>query len=569
MKKLVFAIFLLIGVGSGLFYYQRIYKADNFFPEFFLPENVLVYINQQDFGFIAQDFKNKPLAKTISSIDFVRLALDLELSFETVNTIRKIRDFLGSPRATLFFEEYLNREFSFALLQENDSQTLDEFFQRNLLFFCKPKHGISIQRLFGSLISDNLQMKSTQYGEHVIYKVFLDKETTLSGVMVEKMLILSLEEFLLRAALNRYDENGANLSEDYFFMEQRQDTVGSLFFCLFKIDQLLIQIRHFIGEQSGIAGEFIASLENWEGFTTGAFSAYKEEMYAKNKLRLYFNQYKLNKHTAHFLNIKPEKEPVINSVPENAFFYYWTNTFDLKTMWEIYASESGEEDLVLIEFEKSIEQMAGISFSDILELPGNTINVVLLEASTIDLVPVPNFSLIFNLQDKRKAEKVIQRLLVKNKIPHKKGKYKGVEYTYWGEDIQRGLQPVYAINGTNLYISSSVKMNKDIVNTIKSGRNLVSTDKFKASAQDLLQSNNSCLFVELSELLEVVKKVAIWSGTMIAIQNRKTAHKSKILVNRLIIPLLDGLKMYSTLASRSYTDKGVVTVETTIALQKI
>ncbi len=568
MKKLLFTIFLFVSIGSSLFYYQRVYKAESFFPELFLPEDVLVYINQKDFGFIAEDFKSKPLAKTISSIDFVRLALDLELSFETVNTIRNIRDFHSSPQATLLFEEYLNREFSFAMLQENETQTIDEFIRRNLLFFCKTKHGVSVQRLFGSLTSDNLQMKSTQYGEHVIYKVFLDKETTLSGVMVKKMLVLSLEEPILRAALDRYDENGANLSEDYFFKEQQQDTVGSLFFCLFKIDQLLNQFRHFIGNKSGIAGEFIASLENWEGFTAGAFSAYKEKKYAKNKLRLYFNQYELNKHTAHFLNIKPEKEPVMNNIPENVFFYYWTNTFDLKTMWEIYASESGEEDLVLDEFEKSIEQMAGISFSEILELPGNTINVILLEASTIDLVPVPNFSFIFNLKDKRKAEKAIQRLLIKNKIPHKKDRYKGVEYTYWGEDIQKGLQPVYAINGNNLYLSSSVKMNKDIVNTIKSGRNLVSTDKFKASAQDLLKSNNSCLFLELSELLDVLKKVAIWSGTMIAIQNRKAAHKSKILVNSLIIPLLDGLKMYSTVATRSYTEKGVVTVETTIALQK-
>ncbi len=568
MKKLLLFLLVAISFGGGFYYYQKVYKSESFFPEFFLPENVLFYLNQKDFGSLAQDFKSKPLAQTVASIDFVKLALDLEFSFEAVNNIREFRDFVTSPQAAIIFEEFLTKQFSIAILQEQPAGTFDQFVRKNLLFFCKPKHGTTLPRLLGSIFTDGLKTKTTQYGEHVIQKVFLDEDTTIVGVVAEKMIIISLEEHTLRNALDRYDEKTANLSEDYFFQDLREDNSKSLLFSFFKIEQLLYQFQNLIGKQTGIAGEFISSLENLNGFTAGAFCAFKEENYSKNILKLYFNQNELNKRTAHFLSIKPEKESVINNVPENAFLYYWTNTFDLRTMWEIYASEYGAEDMLLNEFKKSIETMTGLPFAELLELPDNTINVMMRQASTIDLVPVPNFSLIFDMKDREKAEKTIQRLLEKNKIPHQKDNYRSVEYTYWGEDIQKGLQPVYGFYDTNLYISSSVRMQKEIIDTIKSGKSLVETKTFQLSAQDLLKDNNSCLFVELSEVLEVVKKVAIWGGTMIAIQNRRAAKKSKILVNGFILPLLDGLKMYATLATRSYTEKGVVTVESNIVLRE-
>jgi hypothetical protein len=62
----------------------------------------------------------------------------------------------------------------------------------------------------------------------------------------------------------------------------------------------------------------------------------------------------------------------------------------------------------------------------------------------------------------------------------------------------------------------------------------------------------------------LVKEVFSWIGTMIAIQDREAAQRSKILIDKLINPLLDGLAMYSTIGMRSYTEQDSIIIESKV-----
>ncbi len=51
---------------------------------------------------------------------------------------------------------------------------------------------------------------------------------------------------------------------------------------------------------------------------------------------------------------------------------------------------------------------------------------------------------------------------------------------------------------------------------------------------------------------------------MIAVRDHKIGAKSKILVDQILLPLLDGFTMYQAVGIRSYTDYHKLTVDTTV-----
>jgi len=52
-----------------------------------------------------------------------------------------------------------------------------------------------------------------------------------------------------------------------------------------------------------------------------------------------------------------------------------------------------------------------------------------------------------------------------------------------------------------------------------------------------------------------------WGGTTLAIKDRELARKSKVLIDDLINPLLEGLSMYSIIGSRKYVEGSTIVFE--------
>lgn len=73
--------------------------------------------------------------------------------------------------------------------------------------------------------------------------------------------------------------------------------------------------------------------------------------------------------------------------------------------------------------------------------------------------------------------------------------------------------------------------------------------------------SNTIYYSNQVKLLDSLQDLISWGGTMIALKDRNLAVKSKILIDQLINPIFDGLSMYEKSATRSYTDKDLIIVE--------
>jgi hypothetical protein len=59
----------------------------------------------------------------------------------------------------------------------------------------------------------------------------------------------------------------------------------------------------------------------------------------------------------------------------------------------------------------------------------------------------------------------------------------------------------------------------------------------------------------------MLREMVTWGGTMLAIKDKELARKSKVLIDELINPLLEGLAMYSIVGSRKYQEGGTIVFE--------
>ncbi len=561
MKMRLLLITVLLALSAVLAFYLLYRKHEGVHPSSFLPENVLFYVQQKELGPIIENLGQNRLIETIRSIDIVRLALDIEVPVATVDKIRTVYEFLQSPSARAIYDEFFSKYFAVAVLPHISQAPGKEDMHDNVIFFSEPRHGNALLETAASLKGADMQISSIQYGSHLIYRIPLGEEI-LSFVATGRLVVASLQEKTLRRALDRFDDNKINLRENFFYSELSQKYRQSQLFCYFSVAGIKQQLQGLLHDEIEGHRQILKHLGKLNGFTSAGFGTDRKKGYSRNGMTFHFNKYKLNKRTAAQFSTKPEFNRNIIRAPADSLLYYWTNTLNIAALWDIYIKESGITDAFSAEIEESVAGAADIEFDDLLRLVGNSLHLMVSRPATVDLVPVPNFALTVSILDDDKARTAFHNIFKKSLIPHKSEIYRGILFTYWGNEMQKGLQPVFTFYNDALYISSSIKMQQDIIDTIKDGNSIVESNQFKQYGKDLLLPNNAMVFAQIPDLLETAETLVRWSGTIMGLQSRKTAYMSKKVIDDFILPLLGGFKEhYSAITSRSYFEESKVIIE--------
>jgi hypothetical protein len=562
MKKGLLLITVLLALVAAAVYYQLYRKHESIHPSSFLPENVLFYMQQEDLASITEDLGHNPLIEAFRSIDIVRLALDIEVPVATVEKIRTFYGFLRSSEAGTLFDEFFGKYFAVALLPYDSLVEGRKGMHENMVFFSEPRHGNDLLETVVSLKGQDQPISSIQYGSHLIYRIPLGEELSLSIIAIGRLVVASLQEKTLRRALDRYDDQKINLRENFFYTELSKKYNQAQLFCYFSIADIKQQLQNLLLVEKDKYIQVLEHLEKWNGFTSGGYGAERKKGYSRSGITFHFNKYKLKKRTAALFSTKPEYNHNIVEIPAGTLLYYWTNTLDIAALWDMYVKETGIAGGVSTEIEESVAIAADISFDDFLGLAGNSFHVMVSSPATVDLVPVPNFTLIISIHDSDKAIAAFHNIFKKSLIPHKNEIYRGIVFTYWGNEMQKGLQPVFTFYNNALYISSSIRMHKEIIDTILDGNSIAESSQFMKYGNDLLLPSNSMVFAQVPDLLATAEMFVRWSGTIMGLQDRKTAYMSKKVIDDLILPLLGGLKdYYSTATSRSYFEESRFIIE--------
>ena len=567
MKKFLFTI-LLILVGTGLFFFMKSERIKAVQAADILPADVMVYAEQRDFVKMYKDFAGSRLGRVLSRIDYVDIAIELDgdddLVRDALRLWQEIHKLINEPG----FDQLLGKEFSLAFFPmpgfsiEDPLKNLEE----RLLLIARPRHNATLMQFLASYIAKDIEQKTVQYGSHTITRYKIDDKYTLSTATVAGLVLAAVDERLVRKSLNAYDDQKNSLSNTPEFQQLRKNFEGATLFKYFALTPIKEQGK-IVAEKLPEDGkkQLLELLEQWNGWEAGAYGAWETDGLIEEKLEILYDFQNLDKDVAKLFATAPEKNSTLDMVPADSLFYYWGNSLNLPLLYEMYSDmivQQRPEMLSLLQQE--LQDVAGVKIEDILALVANECGLIVEEVEG-EGIPIPRVLMMIELKDSERFMEVFHKLLAETDIPIGNSSFQDHEISYWGIAPQDGLQPAFTLSGNYLLLSNSRDFVKQVV-ALKSNPvdTLLNDPEVKRLQNKLSGNNNSTAYVHIALMADAFKSLATWAGGMAVLQGPEKARKVNIIIEELVLPLLDGVAMYTQLASRTEMKETSIVVESAI-----
>ena len=571
MKKIFILFVVVVLFAACIFFFFKRGSKSRMDPAAFISEDVLGSFTQKDLGRALEDFKNSRLGKTLAQIDFVKMAEDMGLPEENISRLKTGQDgvvtFLQGP----LFKEIFKNEFTVAFfpIKASGLQNPAGSIEEHLLVIARPEHGAQLINLLTSGFLKILNQTSIPYGAHTIKLFQLEKDRSLAAVTVQDLVLIAFDERIIRDSLDCYDKKKRSLSDNEDFQKLRTMLKDPLFFGYISMESLQRQMAMLIEKADLQQKDLLKNTwGKWSGLQAAGYGVWKETDRIKDKGVFVVDKAKLDPALRNFYATPPEKNPSLAIVPRNVLAYYWTNTMDFPTYWNMYLQGSGFSRQKIEAIREGTKRQFGMDMETILGLLDKQCGLMVQDGVGKRFFPVPDFSLFVRLKDSRRLGELARNFIKNNALQVRTKDYKGVDITSLAAFAQGGLMPVYATHDQYLIVASSMVMMEQILDTIKEGGGLAVNPRFQKVSAGLLDENNSVGYIRVGDLMHTVKGLVGWGRAIIAIQDRRNAKNAEIVIDRLINPLLDALSMYPDFGLRSRIAPDQVLIESTTLVEK-
>lgn len=565
-------VFVLLCCCLGLVFFLKSKQEPTVEAADFLPADILFYAEQHDAAEMYQNFINSRLGKTLASLDYTGIEAELggaeKRVRETEAFWRRVNTVLEDPG----FNELLGKEFCAALFPaksfsaENPAKALEE----RLLLIARPRHNAQVLQFLIPFFSNDIELSTVQYGAHTITRYQVDKDNRLSTTMVQGLVLAGFDERLVRKSLDSYDDQKDILSGNKDFQRLRKDFKKAKLFTYLSLPALFNQGRMIADNLPPDDREqFLTLLQHWDGWGAAAYGAWHEEGIVKDKAEILFDKTKFNSSLAELSDVLPAENKTLAMVPADTLFYYWTNILNLKLFWEFYSSKiiENQQDAFDV-LRQELRDGGDVELEELLNMVDNEFALLVRDIGR-EGIPLPKVAAIIQLKEPERFLKVFKRLLGEADIPISDKMYKGQAITCWGIAPQSGLQPAYTLLGNYLLLSNSIDLVQQII-ALRADptKALLESPAVQEVGKGLLEKNNSATYIHIALLADALKELATWAGAMAILQGPEMAHNADIVVNKLLLPLLDGVAMYTHFGSRSIiTEDSILLESTTIIVE--
>lgn len=570
MKKA--GVFIVVVVAGLIIYFLLMAKQEKITSADFLPEKVLMTVEQRELAQLLDEFKLTPLGQTLINLDVEKIGGELELSPEDLSrgmTLYKgVETFFAGP----LYREFLGRQFTIALLPVNGQspENPDKLVKSSLLLISNPQHNTDVLQLIGSFFSGNLQPTTTKHGKYNLTNYHLDETTDLTVTTVKGYFLAAFDERLVTAGLDRFESRQGILSKYAPYLRLKQDFSGSKLFAYVSPPDLSDQLKTLESQLEMIPPEQLEGLlRQWQGWNAAAFGVWKDKGQIRDKTVMLFNKEQLDPLVAGMCSLKPSENKTLAMIPSAVLSYYWTNTLNMHAFWQMFIREMGESEEHLKEFNQDTKALTGMELDQLLSLFGSEASLVLKEIVTTGFVPLPNGCLLVKVAREPELLQMLQTVSKNISLPVQIEEYHGVKLNIIGMSPHPSLQPTYVLHQGYLILASSTELLKTIVDN-PGDKGLSSDPGFQQAnqilAQRLTHPGNSVSFVRFASLMKLLKDLASWSSTMYALQDPENAAKAQFLIKEVVLPLLDGLSRYDVIGSRSEIKGDAVILESSTVL---
>ena len=394
----------------------------------------------------------------------------------------------------------------------------------------------------------------------------------ISVTRVKDLILLSLDERILRNSLDVYDTDSSLVINSHEYDQISSSLVDCSSITYINVGTAIQSLDEALSEAKRRQGNdrLRQNLYKFEGYKSLIIGNWNRQDALEQKAILTYNPSELQPEYRELFNVRPTRTDTHTWINGETIWYYWTNILRPKALLDMYhANIVQPPNLEKNSLINDISTITQVPVKELLSLIENDVVVALKDSSHDHFIPIPRLLVAIKINNSEKLLQVIQTLIGHYNIPLTKKSIDGMTHYLWGGVIPAGdLQPGFSVTTDYLVLSSNRQQIKEFIRKGQDFQTLHAKPAFKAVDIGLTEQNNSINFIDFSQLTSLFKEMISWVGTLIAIQDRETAKRSKLLIDEVINPVLDGMAMYSTIGMRSYTETDRLIIESKIVKQK-
>ncbi len=560
MKKVVILIVVLGLVAIGTSYLLKpAHKEVK--PAKLLPADTLLMVELVNLEKSIDGFKSGKLGQKLKEIDLTGVMQDLEVPVNTIEEYEKTKSAVLSTLDSMLFKELFGQETVLAVLPLKIDNLTPEGLKKalgSLVLISRPKSSAELVEFASRILAKNLKFQTEVYAGYEIKSFELDSDITVHYSLADGLLVATLDRQAIITCLDLRKNQQPSLDQNEYYRNLRSKLASSgtktfvynntkkMYESILNISRLIIKEEEFSDTERSLAA--------FKGFKAIGYASYDDGSdLLQNKTLVMIDKKGLEPVYAKAYCSEPEKNKTLQIVPDNTLFYYWANNMYLKSFWDIYSENQYLNDEEKESVKTSLEKETGVSFDEALQAFGNQFGIILTDINTGGLFPIPKLTFFVEIANQDTVAKLMDSVTQKSGMVLQKEEFNDIKINYIMLPFGNDVQPAYAFFNGFCLISINHQLIKDIISTYKNGDNITTDKDFLAVDKGLTDKNNNIMFVKIDQLIDKIKELVIFGRNMMVLQDQGKAEKAAIVISGIIDPVLDGLKMYRTIGSRTFT----------------
>lgn len=539
--------------------------------EAFIDEKVQILISQYDFEKRLKELSRSPIGKAIDGLDYPLISRELGLSADQTSQILHLKEEIARGLQDPLLLTLFGSEASIALFgfTPTEDEPLQNQFLDHLLFISRPKHSARLMDFAGWFGIGQDRVGESRYGGHLIKRFDVEQDRRISAARVKNLLVFSFNEQLLRDSLDIYDNKEHALRDTAGYRKRKKSFAGASLFCYLNFANLAEHVETFGAAPLMIdQGLVFDGADLFSGYRYGFFGAWRKNDIIVDKAMISFDPELIDRQATQSATRPASVPDSFTRVSSDTILYYWTNNFDLDSTLSMLGGTDQTKAERLNGVLAELVEIAGVVPDDLNALLGQEVMLAVKGIGKNQLIPLPLFLLAIKGGDMAKLQAAVEKLIDYYRIPVRRNEVGGSEVVTWGGVVGMGtVQPSLSFADDTMIVSSNRAQITDYLSLEGGGGD--SLDKnitFMQLERELMQPSNFITYLDFAETITNVKQMVSWGATMAAIKDRETARRSKVLIDELIDPVLDGLSMYSVIGSRKYLEGDTIVFESTTLL---
>jgi len=539
-------------------------------PELFIDSDALIVNRHYDFFDGVKEFQSTPLVSNVLGIDFTLISREFGVSQLDSERIREWLDTFNTTIEHPLIKELFGKEFTIVLPPEEEIGAYGDIDQviNRLLIIARPRHHARIIELFSDLIDLKRVVSEAKYGGYVIKRIPVEGERTVAVTRIKDLILLSFNERILRKSLDVYDDRRSidYVNSDYKRIMREFDTYPSSGYV--NLNLVFKTLTDSIPDLTPDAHQpyLTGNISKLSGYKNLIWGSGGDATFLHQKAIITFDPNNIQPEIRELITIKPSQSEAYKRISSDTIWYYWTNILRPKALLDLYhhnVLQSNDENGQNIINE--VAEATGMNSEELLRLVENDLLIALKSSLDDQFIPLPRILVALKTNDSKKLFQVIESITEKYDIPLTRQSIDGINIYLWGGVVAAGqLQPAFTVTDEYLVMASNRQQIREFLKEGRGYKSLESSSQFRAVDIGLTGENNSVNYIDSRSMTLLAKEIISWIGTMIAIQDREVAQRSKILIDQVINPILDGLAMYASVGIRSYTENDTLVVESKI-----